>query len=189
MRIGSTRSPAARDDARERGPARLPAAAVGAGLGVAVAVDGVVAGVGEAVERARVDAGVEHGDRRLGVQPGLLDRRVAGHRHGLAARRIGAPHGPHLRAGVGQPRDVARSDRGREAVPDAVEGDDVAQDDAARLQPRAQRDLLALERGDVDALLLGAHRARVGQLAQRGPQELDEHALLGLGTCTGERPS
>ena len=101
IRIGSTRSPAA---------ATMPASAVplvslrferrvGAGLGVAVAVDGVVAGVGVAVERLGVDARVEHGDRRRAVQARLLDGRVARQRHGLAGRRIRPADGPHLHAG------------------------------------------------------------------------------------------
>ena len=60
---------------RSRPPAPFRSSLCGrrsrAGLGVAVAVDGVVAGVSEAVERVAVDAGVEHGDRRRGVQAGL----------------------------------------------------------------------------------------------------------------------
>ena len=135
------------EDAGERGPARLAAAAARPG-GVVVVGHRVVARIQAAVEQrvAEVDARVEHGDRGAAERGRGVRRAEAADAGGLRRRRIEAAHGLRAHAQRRELGEVARADRGREAVERAGEGAHVRQPDAARGEGGAERGALVLER-------------------------------------------
>ena len=112
--------------------------------------------------------------------------RAAG--HGLGEGREEAPVGAHAGAEALQRGQVLGVDRRREAVPAALEGDDVAQLDAAGAEGADQRPRLLLERADVEALLAVAVAARRARRA-RGAGARRAPARSRRRQRAGERPS
>ena len=158
---------------RQRGPARL-APAARRPRRVVVVGDRVVPGVQRAVEQRvlRVDARVEHGDRRPAQRRRGRRRPQPGHPGGLGGRRVEAADRVRADAQRGQLGEVGGPDRGREAVEDARVGAHVGEPHAASRERRAQRGGLVAQR-----LLVGPLRHGIADAgrAQRGPRQAHDH--------------